>query len=87
MALHPGYFNSFSGIGKDLDSLADMVSFGFLPSVILYELFLKAPQINHISDFLNFIAFLLPVFSAFRLAKFNNDTRQAEILYRFAYTG
>ena len=69
---------SFSGIGKDLDSLADMVSFGVLPYVILYELFLQAPQIEHISNFLNFIAFLLPVFSALRLAKFNIDTRQAE---------
>src|ERR1700709_2216311 len=69
---------SFSGIGKDLDSLADMVSFGVLPSVILYELFLQAPQIPHVSSYLNFIAFLLPVFSALRLAKFNTDTRQAE---------
>ncbi|NCD69833.1 CDP-diacylglycerol--serine O-phosphatidyltransferase [Mucilaginibacter agri] len=69
---------SFSGIGKDLDSLADMVSFGVLPSVILYELFLQAPQIDHVSSILNFIAFLLPVFSALRLAKFNIDTRQAE---------
>jgi len=70
---------SFSGIGKDLDSLADMVSFGVLPSVILYELFLRAPQVEHIGSYLNFIAFLIPVFSALRLAKFNTDTRQAEI--------
>jgi CDP-diacylglycerol--serine O-phosphatidyltransferase len=69
----------FSGIGKDLDSLADMVSFGVLPSVILYELFLQAPQIDKISTYLNFIAFLIPVFSALRLAKFNTDSRQAEI--------
>ncbi len=69
----------FSGIGKDLDSLADMVSFGVLPSVILYQLFLMAPQIEHISIYLNFIAFLIPVFSALRLAKFNTDSRQAEI--------
>ena len=69
---------SFSGIGKDLDSLADMVSFGVLPSAIMYELLLQAPQIPHVSEFLNFIAFLIPVFSALRLAKFNNDTRQAE---------
>src|SRR4051812_31052066 len=69
----------FSGIGKDLDSLADMVSFGVLPSVILYELFLQAPQIDKVSTYLNFIAFLIPVFSALRLAKFNTDTRQAEI--------
>jgi len=70
---------SFSGIGKDLDSLADMVSFGVLPSVILYQLFLQAPQIDKISTYLNFSAFLIPVFSALRLAKFNTDTRQAEI--------
>ena len=70
---------SFSGIGKDLDSLADMVSFGVLPSVILYELFLQAPPINNISPYINFCAFLIPVFSALRLAKFNTDTRQAEI--------
>ena len=70
---------SFSGIGKDLDSLADMVSFGVLPSVILYQLFLQAPQIDKISTYLNFSAFLIPVFSALRLAKFKTDTRQAEI--------
>ncbi len=69
----------FSGIGKELDSLADMVSFGVLPSVILYELFLQAPQIDKVSTYLNFIAFLIPVFSALRLAKFNTDSRQAEI--------
>jgi len=70
---------AFSGIGKDLDSLADMVSFGVLPSVILYQLFLMAPQIDKVSTYLNFSAFLIPVFSALRLAKFNTDTRQAEI--------
>jgi len=69
---------SFSGIGKDLDSLADMVSFGVLPAVIMYQLFLQAHQIDKVSNWLNFIAFLIPVFSALRLAKFNVDTRQAE---------
>ncbi|MCC8426679.1 phosphatidylcholine/phosphatidylserine synthase [Mucilaginibacter sp. UR6-11] len=70
---------SFSGIGKDLDSLADVVSFGFLPSAILYELFLKSPQIEKIGPYLCFIAFAIAVFSALRLAKFNTDTRQADI--------
>jgi CDP-diacylglycerol--serine O-phosphatidyltransferase len=70
--------HSFSGIGKDLDSLADMVSFGFLPSAILYELFIQSPQVPKVSPYLNFIAFLISVFSALRLAKFNNDTRQAD---------
>jgi CDP-diacylglycerol---serine O-phosphatidyltransferase len=69
---------SFSGIGKDLDSLADMVSFGVLPAVIMYQLLLQAHQIDKVSSWLNFIAFLIPVFSALRLAKFNVDTRQEE---------
>ncbi|MDB5009010.1 MAG: CDP-diacylglycerol--serine O-phosphatidyltransferase [Mucilaginibacter sp.] len=69
---------AFSGIGKDLDSLADIVSFGVLPAVIMYQLLLQARQIDNISPYLNFIAFLIPVFSALRLAKFNVDTRQAE---------
>ncbi|MDB4903302.1 MAG: CDP-diacylglycerol--serine O-phosphatidyltransferase [Mucilaginibacter sp.] len=69
---------SFSSIGKDLDSLADVVSFGVLPGVIMYQLFLQARQIDNVSSWLNFIAFLIPVFSALRLAKFNIDTRQAE---------
>lgn len=69
---------SFSGIGKDLDSLADMVSFGFLPSAILYEMYLESPQIPTIGPYVNFAAFLVSVFSALRLAKFNNDTRQAD---------
>jgi CDP-diacylglycerol--serine O-phosphatidyltransferase len=65
-------------IGKDLDSLADVVSFGVLPAFIMYRLFLQAPQIENVSIFLNFIAFLIPVFSALRLAKFNNDERQTD---------
>jgi CDP-diacylglycerol--serine O-phosphatidyltransferase len=69
---------SFSGIGKDLDSLADMVSFGVLPAVIMYQILLDGHQIYNVSTYLNFVAFLIPVFSALRLAKFNVDTRQAE---------
>jgi len=69
---------SFSYIGIDLDSLADMVSFGVLPATIVYELLLQAPQIDRISGYLNYVAFLIPVFSALRLAKFNNDDRQTE---------
>src|SRR5882757_10022380 len=47
--------HSFSGIETDLDSLADMVSFGFLPSAIMYELFMQSPQISQVSPYLNFI--------------------------------
>lgn len=70
--------NAYSDIGKELDSLADMVSFGVLPSVIIYHLFLRIPQTEGIYIWLPYSAFLIAVFSGLRLAKFNIDTRQAE---------
>ena len=63
-----------SDIGKELDSLADVISFGFLPGVIMFQLL----KINSTTDFLPYAAFIIPVFSALRLAKFNIDTRQTE---------
>ena len=69
---------AYSEIGKQLDSLADMVSFGVLPSVIIYQIFLLSPQTAPYSSFLNYSAFLIAVFSGLRLAKFNIDTRQTE---------
>lgn len=69
---------AYSEIGKELDSLADMVSFGVLPSVIIYQLFLLSPQLGSLSTWLNFSAFLIAIFSALRLAKFNIDVRQTE---------
>jgi CDP-diacylglycerol--serine O-phosphatidyltransferase len=70
--------NAYAVTGKDLDSLADVVSFGVLPGAIVYQLFLHTTQIRNISNWLNFAAFLIPVFSALRLAKFNTDSRQTE---------
>ncbi|RDC58275.1 CDP-diacylglycerol--serine O-phosphatidyltransferase [Pedobacter chinensis] len=67
--------NVKSAIGKDLDSLADMVSFGFLPGIIMFQL-LKVSDYS--SEYLPYFAFLITVFSALRLAKFNNDERQTE---------
>jgi len=67
--------NVKSDIGKDLDSLADMVSFGFLPGVIMFHL-LKASDYS--SEYLPYLGFIITIFSALRLAKFNNDTRQTE---------
>ncbi|MGH2624123.1 MAG: CDP-alcohol phosphatidyltransferase family protein, partial [Sphingobacterium sp.] len=60
-------------IGKELDSLADVISFGLLPGVIIYML-LKDSITN---PYLPYFAFLIPVFSALRLAKFNIDSRQS----------
>lgn len=72
-----------SDLGKELDSLADMVSFGFVPGVIMYLALQKAIGIEGFSNllkanaYLPFVGFLLTVFSALRLAKFNIDTRQS----------
>ena len=69
------FLKANSPIGKDLDSLADVVSFGVLPGVIMFQL-LKAS--DYASYFLPYLGFLITVFSALRLAKFNNDDRQTE---------
>ena len=63
---------AYSPMGKELDSLADMISFGLAPGAIVFALLTE----TGISDWLPFIAFLIPVFSGLRLAKFNIDTRQ-----------
>jgi len=67
-----------SPIGKELDSLADMVSFGFLPAVILYQLIIGSSGIYHENEWIRYLAFLIAIFSALRLAKFNIDTRQSD---------
>lgn len=72
--------HAHSPIGADLDSLADVVSFGVAPGFIMYSLMcdgMPTPiwPLGKVSLFACF-AFLLPVFSAVRLAKFNVDDRQ-----------
>lgn len=69
-----------SAIGKDLDSLADMVTFGVVPGVLMYKLISSVITSNsiNISSNIAYIGFVIPLFSAIRLAKFNNDTRQSE---------
>ncbi|HEY3430796.1 MAG TPA: CDP-diacylglycerol--serine O-phosphatidyltransferase [Cyclobacteriaceae bacterium] len=63
-----------SPIGKELDSLADMVSFGLLPSVVMYKMLATA----NAPSYLPYIAFVIAVFSALRLAIFNLDERQTD---------
>ncbi len=65
-----------SEIGKQLDSLADVVSFGVLPSVIIYHLFYLQDTSSNNTIWWYYSAFFIAVFSALRLAKFNVDTRQ-----------
>jgi len=67
---------SYSTIGKELDSLADMVSFGVAPGMILYQFMLELSDNTGGYAFWAWFAFLIPVFSALRLAKFNLDKRQ-----------
>ena len=66
-----------SPIGKDLDSLADLVSFGVVPSLLVYKLLEQYS--NH--GLLPYISIFIAVCSALRLAKFNNDQRQSLEFY------
>lgn len=71
--------HAYSNIGKDLDSLADDVSFGVAPALIVFSLFKEINYPDYLSSLANWLpyaAFLIAIFSALRLAKFNNDTRQ-----------
>jgi CDP-diacylglycerol---serine O-phosphatidyltransferase len=90
-----------SPIGKDLDSLADMVTFGVVPGIVMFHLLrfsllnyhqvsLQDPDLrlgeaiymyeyrSQWYSYIPYAAFLLVLFSALRLAKFNNDTRQSD---------
>lgn len=66
---------AYSPMGKELDSLCDMVSFGVLPSLMLFEL---VRSLQGGMSVWCFFPLLIAVFSALRLAKFNIDDRQSE---------
>ena len=67
--------HAYSGIGKELDSLADLVSFGLLPSLMLHRMMtVLSPE----AGLLCYLPLLIVVASALRLAKFNTDDRQSE---------
>jgi len=75
------FFKATSEMGKQLDSLADVVSFGVAPGMIMYQ-FLRlsfAQQENGLDVFILWLlpAFLLPCAAAWRLARFNIDTEQS----------
>ena len=74
-----------SEMGKQLDSLADMVTFGVVPGFVMYQLIIfdigsSSAYIDNDEPvwYLAYVAMLIPVFSAYRLAKFNLDTRQSD---------
>lgn len=70
---------AYSPLGKELDSLSDIVSFGVAPGMSLYVLLATAVGSSEICgiSWLPYLAFAIPVFSGLRLAKFNVDERQS----------
>ena len=65
---------AYSPLGKELDSLADLVSFGLLPALMLHRRMIEGGE----TGFLTYIPLVIVIFSALRLAKFNIDDRQTE---------
>lgn len=65
---------AYSDMGKELDSLADLISFGLLPSLMLHRRLIE----GGVTGFVAYIPLVICVFSALRLAKFNVDDRQGE---------
>lgn len=66
--------NAYSAVGKELDSLADVVSFGLLPALIFHRRLIEGGM----SGFVTYIPLVICIFAALRLAKFNVDERQSE---------
>ena len=69
-----------SPIGKELDSLADDITFGVAPSAMVFEVLYTHDYpawLQGVSNILPYVAFIMAAFSAIRLAKFNLDERQA----------
>ena len=67
-----------SEIGKQLDSLADMVSFGVVPGMMVFMMLHNVSNtFLDVRDFIKWLGLCIPIFAALRLAKFNIDERQA----------
>ena len=67
-------FNTKSDVGIQLDSLADLVSFGLVPAILLYNMFKDAPSSSVgsiLSSFIPFFGFIITLSSAYRLARYN----------------
>lgn len=64
--------HAYSSIGKELDSLSDLVSFGLAPAMLMYNFM----NVHTGGSPLSFVALWIAVMAALRLAKFNVDTRQ-----------
>ncbi len=73
--------HAYSPLGKELDSLADLISFGLAPGLMVwhflqYDSSFQGIETEPFQSLLCYSALIIPVFSGLRLAKFNIDTRQ-----------
>lgn len=72
---------AYSPIGKELDSLADVVSFGVAPGMIVFYLLNQSSPslpLGSFNMYIPYFAFIIPALSGLRLAKFNIDERQTD---------
>ncbi|MCD7923474.1 MAG: CDP-diacylglycerol--serine O-phosphatidyltransferase [Bacteroides sp.] len=73
-------FHVSGPLGKELDSLADDITFGMAPATIVFSLFKEVhyPEfLLPVAEYIPYTAFLIAIFSVLRLAKFNIDPRQS----------
>lgn len=73
--------NVSSELGVQLDSLADLVSFGVLPGCISFLILSDVCRASVLPEWMAYLAFLIPAGVALRLAKFNIDTRERAVFY------
>jgi CDP-diacylglycerol--serine O-phosphatidyltransferase len=77
-------FNVAGPLGVQLDSLADMITCGFVPGYVIYQMLLRIEIISTLEysedffRFLPYLGFVITLGSCYRLAKFNIDTRQSD---------
>ncbi len=69
---------AYSPLGRELDSLADVVSFGVVPGLIMYILIRDASGAGWLGDIALYVPVIIPVLSGLRLAIFNLDDKQTE---------
>ena len=70
--------NAYSELGKQLDSLADLVSFGVAPGLLMYHLMVDASGADGVADIIVWTPVLIPVLSGLRLGIFNLDKEQTD---------
>ncbi|MEE4115269.1 MAG: CDP-diacylglycerol--serine O-phosphatidyltransferase [Marinilabiliaceae bacterium] len=70
--------NARSELGVQLDSLADVVSFGVAPGLLMYYMLQQASGAESVKEYLQYLPVLIPVLSGLRLGIFNIDKSQKE---------